>query len=362
MTAMAPVLELIIDAHIVLILGFCLWWGLQRIIQRSRMRTDHLLQLRLLRIVLIVMFLSPVLAFLAATASQAVWPKAPVTISDVAVAVYLRGDISISAIAFEELLNARSRTLDAFTAGEIPWLTALAAGLIAGSLAILLEVLRTLFCIRRIIRDSYVWRRTASTDIRLSDTITVPFATRGVWRRHVVLPSSILTSPAEMKVVLAHEFEHLRQRDVEWELVFEFLRPLLYFNPVFHLWKRAFERVRELNCDQTVIESLGVSPHAYANCILRFCRQDRSTNVAAMNVAFVRSGSKHRSALEERILALATARPKKTQTALFGVLALTLTLGVILAAVSVRTPGDWSHDRIMLATIVNLERMEARNN
>jgi hypothetical protein len=43
--------------------------------------------------------------------------------------------------------------------------------------------------------------------------------------------------------------------------------------------------------------------------------------------------------------------------ALAGVLA----VGVSMAAASVRQPGDWSQDRLMLSTIVNLERLEAIN-
>ena len=143
----------------------------------------------------------------------------------------------------------------------------------------------------------------------------MPFATRGLFRRHVVIPSFLLTSPSDMKIVLAHEFEHLRQGDVEWELAFEFLRPVLYFNPVFHFWKQKFGRVRELNCDQSVLERLGISAGDYARCLLQFCGQ----------------------------------RPSKRPD-----------VG-LLSAATARTPGDWSQDRLTLSTVVNLERLEAIN-
>jgi len=42
-----------------------------------------------------------------------------------------------------------------------------------------------------------------------------------------------------------------------------------------------------------------------------------------------------------------------------GLLALTVT--ITLAALAIQRPGDWSQDRLMLSTIVNLERLEARN-
>ena len=34
---------------------------------------------------------------------------------------------------------------------------------------------------------------------------------------------------------------------------------------------------------------------------------------------------------------------------------------VMISAVMMRSPADWSHDRLMLSTIVNLERLETRN-
>jgi hypothetical protein len=33
---------------------------------------------------------------------------------------------------------------------------------------------------------------------------------------------------------------------------------------------------------------------------------------------------------------------------------------VILASLAIHRPSDWSQDRLMLSTIVNLERLEAR--
>jgi hypothetical protein len=38
-----------------------------------------------------------------------------------------------------------------------------------------------------------------------------------------------------------------------------------------------------------------------------------------------------------------------------------LATGVMATALLMQRPGDWSHDRIMLSTIVNLERMAHRN-
>lgn len=362
MTAMKPVLDLVIDANVVLILSFCLWRVTHAAIVRGRFRADFGLQLGLMRAVLFLVILSPFLSSLAVGIGQAVWPKAPITVGDLAVAAYLRGDIAMPAQQFEALLNSRGNMVEAFFAGELPLLTAVFTIVLAGSLFLIARTVRTMLRVRRIVARSYVWRRTASTDIRLSDTVSVPFATRGLLRRHVVLPTDIVTTPAKLQIVLAHEFEHLRQGDVEWELAFELLRPVLYFNPVFQLWKRTFDRLREMNCDQAVLRANRFSPRDYATCLLEFCaRVPARKPVGAFNVAFTRVGSRAaRFALEARLLAILSARQRAAGRQTFFALTCILAVGVLLAAASVRDPGDWSQDRLMLSTIVNLERLEAK--
>ncbi len=53
--------------------------------------------------------------------------------------------------------------------------------------------------------------------------------------------------------VLAHEFQHLRQGDIEWEILLEALKPIFFLNPAFHAWKRQVEKLRELSCDSQVL-------------------------------------------------------------------------------------------------------------
>jgi beta-lactamase regulating signal transducer with metallopeptidase domain len=356
---MKPVLDLLVDANIVLTFAFCLWRIAQAAIARSAMKTDYGLQLRLLRAVLLIVVLSPILSHVLISASQMLWPKAPVTVSDLAVAFYLKGEIAMPAVEFEALLNTRSHLFDVILSGQSIAFNLLLAALLFGSTVLALRTMLAIAQVRSVVGQSYVWRRTRSTDVRLSDTATVPFAVRGLFRRHVVLPSTLVTRPDQLRIVLAHEFEHLRQGDVEWELIFEFLRPLLWFNPAFLLWRRAFDRLRELNCDQAVLETHRLSPKDYATCLLAFCRGtgDRR-QIATLKVAFIRGGSSAaRLAIEARLMALTVERRPGLSHIPFAALVCVLTFGVTVAALSVRQPGDWSHDRLMLSTIVNLERM-----
>ncbi|MFC6585134.1 hypothetical protein [Sulfitobacter aestuariivivens] len=42
-------------------------------------------------------------------------------------------------------------------------------------------------------------------------------------------------------------------------------------------------------------------------------------------------------------------------------LAIPLLSAIVLMTVAIQSPGDWSHDRLMLSTVVNLDRMDEIN-
>ena len=361
MMAMKAALDLFIDANIVFLLAFCLWSLVQGMVARTVLKHNYPAQLRLMKIALLVTMVSPALAHLAVSAGQALWPKTPITVSDIAVASYLRGEISIPAVEFEALLNSRGRVIDGFLAGEVPALTVLAAVLFVGVLFHAMRLAVSAQSVWRAVGNSYLWRRVGRVDIRLSDTVSVPFAARGFRHRYVVLPSSLVTEPKEMRLILAHELQHLRDGDVEWELAFEIMRPIMVWNPAFGLWKRSFDKLRELSCDQKVVARRRIESQDYMDCLLGFCeRQVTGPLPRAMHVAFFRAQDRSsKQVFRNRIMALAN-RPKAVRMRLaVPVLSCLMAVGLSLAAASVRQPGDWSQDRLMLSTIVNLERLEA---
>jgi beta-lactamase regulating signal transducer with metallopeptidase domain len=354
-------IDLFIDANILLLLAFCLWRVAQFLVQRTPLRDDYVFQAGLLKTVLLITLLSPILGLFFASVGNYLAPDAPTTLSDIAVAAYLSGSISMPAVEFESWLNARRTFAETFSAGKVSWASGLALLLALGGAVMLARLVRAALRVQHTLADSYLWRATRGVDIRLSDRIAVPFAARGLRRRHVVLPSALLTRPAELRLVLAHEFAHLRAGDVEWELALEALRPLVFWNPAFVLWKRAFDRLRELSCDQRVIAARRVSPHDYAACLLSFCaRKVAPAEAGVARVAFVSAAPKApRRVLEQRILSLYHLPTLRHTRAMLIGAGLVLALGIGALAATVRQPGDWSQDRLMLSTIVNLERLDA---
>lgn len=329
-------------------------------------------QLGLMRAVFLAVLLSP-LFILALGAIEAEGPastSANLNLSDFVVSQYLQGRFDVEAAALEDMLGWRGRFTQAVTDGAgtfgLAVLSLLAAGFLFHSARLALSMLK----LRRMIVDSYAWRRFGRLELRLSDTITVPFSARSLRRRYVVLPSGILADDSDLRIALAHELQHLRQGDVEWEIVFELLRPFLFWNPAFHLWKNRVERLRELSCDRRVMARRGYDVGAYCQCLLRVChdslRKPRLFAIEAPVVALVRTenrlfGTGSAALLRGRLMALIEGRAERHPNVVFALATLPLLALTLVAAVAIQKPGDWSPDRIMLSTIVNLERIHATN-
>lgn len=368
MTAIKTALDVYIDANVMLAIALAFWLGAKFVLSRPCFRVSFASQLRVLQAAVICLMLSPILALgLSSTIAQ-LWPNTPIRLSDMVVASYLRGEIKMEAIAFEELLATRGRWTDALVAQSTFAAQALAAAFALGAGFFLLRFGWSALKLRRVIRASFVWRHARHVDVRLSDEIAVPFAARGLWRYHVLLPSDILARPVDLKIALAHEFQHIRQGDALIALLLEVMRPLFFWNPAFARWKREFEGLQELACDQHVVQQTGVSPRVYADCLLRFC-EGRTIGQAPrlFRVALVRrpAGVASRSAkaiLTRRCLSLRRAEVELRPCRVFvGLLVLVMAASTATVSASLQRPHDWSQDRLMLSTVVNLERLELIN-
>ena len=187
----------------------------------------------------------------------------------------------------------------------------------------------------------------------------------------MVVPSHMLSQNNELRVSLAHEFQHLRQGDIEWEFLLEALKPLFFLNPAFHAWKRQVENLRELSCDSAVLTRGCIGVSDYCETLLSVCQQtlrrDRMFVVAVPKVTLVTAD---RSAiregkmtfLEQRVTSLLDATRLQHPKLIYGAIMLPLAGMIMLTAIAIQRPGDWSQDRLMLSTVVNLERLEKINN
>ncbi|MBY5934113.1 M56 family metallopeptidase [Tateyamaria omphalii] len=364
-------LDAFINANILLVVAYGLWSAARFLFNRFGLKHSFATQLQLLNSVFVVIVLSPfvILAF-TTLQSNGYAQSVNVNLSDMVVAYYLNGGFSMQATEFERLVNMRDTFLNNVVnaAGWVAWsvIAAFLIGLIVG----IGRLVFSMFCLFRIVSASYGWRQFGCIRLRLSDKTLVPFSTRGIWYYYVVIPSHMLGEPKELSVSLAHEFQHLRQGDIEWEIVLEALKPFFFLNPAFHAWKRQVENLRELSCDAEVLTRGRIDVRAYCDTLLAVCQQtlrrDRMFVVAVPKVTLVtadRSALRdgRMSFLEQRILSLLDMRHLRRPRLLYLATLLPLAVAIMLTAVAIQRPGDWSQDRLMLSTVVNLERLDEIN-
>ena len=362
-------LDAFINANILIVVAYLMWQATRALMRPLGLSHDHGTQLRLLNAAFLVIVATPLLT-LGHEVLLASGLVRGLNLSDMVVAWYLNGGVEMRAADFETLVHARDTLMiDVLSASGL-LAQALIALFLTGLAVGLLRLSVSVASLWRITRGAYGWRRFGRVRILLSDRILVPFSTRGLTRYYVVIPSHMLAQSHELKVSIAHELQHIRQGDLEWEVLLEALKPLFFLNPAFHAWKRQVEALREFRCDAAVLSRGRIGARDYCDTLLSVCqttlRRDRSFVIAVPKVTLVtvdRLGAREGAlgTLERRILSLTGARRLGRHRLAFLAIAAPLMGAVMLTSLAIQRPGDWSHDRLMLSTVVNLERMDEIN-
>ena len=351
-----------IDLNLLVLAGTLFWLSTRRILSRTALAHAYQAQLKLVNLLTLLLVLSPVM-MLAFTRFVMAHPP---NLSDLLVAQYLQGNVSMSATRFESLLGLREDTVRQLTTQQALWSKAVGLTLTIGAAAILCHVALSITRLNRALRQAHLWKRIGRVDILISDNARVAYSTRSLLRRYVVLPSPLLQNPQDLRLTLAHEMQHFRQRDIECEFLLELLRPLLFWNPAYYLWRREIRKLREFACDQALMRRPGLDLRAYCECLIRACAQAaqepvlfsrRSPAVALVDRRETRQGSN----LHQRLVAITADTPSDQSRLSWALISGSMILAVMATAMLMQRPGDWSHDRIMLSTIVNLERMAQRS-
>ncbi|MBN9671850.1 M56 family metallopeptidase [Roseibium aggregatum] len=377
MTLLNQMFDVYIDLNITLAFAATAWMAVNLLLARLGRKLVFTVQLGFLNLLFAVIFLSPaiVAVYQQLLASDVVPADYSLSLADYAVAQYLRGGIAIPAEDFQTLLGVRDRfTESVLTLGPGIGL-AVALFLIGGFTWFGGRLAVNFLRLGRVLSACHGWRKAGRVRLLLSDTAPVPFSARGLLYRYVVIPSDLLVTPGDLNLVLKHEFQHLRQGDVEWEIGLELLRPLFFWNPFFYLWKSEVERLRELACDQKVTEDAKVDLKAYCQCLVRAAQAgfrkrreqlapSRTESVAGVALLEVHEKLLRRSPglkLRRRIEALLETDRLRPHRGIATLAVLPIAVAVVLTALSLQKPADWSQDRLMLSAIVNLDRLQTIN-
>ncbi|GAB4530698.1 MAG: hypothetical protein Tsb0019_32460 [Roseibium sp.] len=377
MTLLNRIFDLYIDLNITLAITALVWLGAKLLMARFGNKLDFPVQLRLLNGLFAVIILSPVAAaaYQHLLSAEVVPASMTVNLADYAVSQYLRGGIAIPAQDFQALLGIRSQLSESILSLAPGLGAGIALVLFAGFSVCAVRLALSFFRLFRMLGTCHRWRRSGRVHLLLSDHALVPFSARGLVNHYVVIPSELLGEPEDLKLVVKHELQHVRQGDVAWEIGLELLRPLFFWNPFFYVWKSEVERLRELACDQRVAENARVDLRSYCLCLLRAAqagmrkrqlsvKQDREAGVAAVALIEVQDRFLRRSPaqkLRRRVEALLEPNRIRPHWGLTALAVLPMIAVIFLAALSIQKPADWSQDRLMLSAIINLERLETIN-
>lgn len=364
-------LDAFINANILIIVAFGLWNLARVLLRQAGLKHAYSTELKLLNGVFLAIIFAPFLIVgLSASSMNGITPAVNFNFSDMVVSHYLNGGFEMKASEFERLLMLRNTFTQNVVnmAGWVAWaaIAVFLIGLAIGSVRLFYSV----FCLRKIVVQSYAWRRFGRLVIRLSDNTHVPFSTRGIRNYYIVLPSEMLTERNELTVSLAHELQHIRRGDIEWEILLEALKPFFFLNPAYHAWKRQVEDLRELSCDSEVLSRGSIGIKDYCETLFAVCqntlRKDRTFAIAVPKVTLVTADRSvirkpKVSFLEQRVTSLLDANHLRHPNLVFGAIVIPLVAVILLTAVAIQRPGDWSQDRLMLSTVVNLERLDEIN-
>lgn len=371
MIAGEALLNAFINANILFLFCYALWVIVRTGMMRCGLENAFGTQLKLLNAVFLAIIAAPFIAMgYRALQTNGVARDLNFNLSDAVVAYYLNGGFQMDSSRFEALVLMRdSITLNIMNGDGLLVQTAIAIFL-TGVAVGLFRLVMSIFCLVRIVRSSYAWRSFGRIKIRLSDRTLVPFSTRGARYYYVVIPLHMLAEYDTLKVAIAHELQHIRQGDLEWEIALEALKPFFFLNPGYRAWKREVEHLRELNCDQHVLLDKRIEVRTYCETLLSVCqktlRRDRAFVIAVPKVTLVTADRssmiyRKRSFLQHRIDAALDVKEFRFQNLLFAAIVVPLLGCTTLTTLAIQSPGDWSHDRLMLSTVVNLDRLDEIN-
>lgn len=359
-----------IDANLLLAVALGLWLAIRAALTATGLSSTASSEQRLLRLGLAAALLTPLaVGALAQTAPLRGEDLLPaLSLSDFLISQYLQGRLALESSALDALIGARERLAGSLWSADGGVASAAALALAAGAALAVLRLLHHVVRLRRSLAACHRWRRIGRLELLLSDRVAVPFATRSLRRKVIVVPSAMLCHADELRFAIAHEAQHLRNGDVVWEMLLQGLKPLFFWNPAFWIWKAQADRLRELACDRTVVQRKRFDVEAYCDVLLRTaerCRRladgGRPTAPATplAPVGGLIFGRRARQALRQRVLSLLDPRPARDRRAVHRCCGLALVGPLAVTALWLQPPATVSADRLHLSTIVNLERMAA---
>jgi beta-lactamase regulating signal transducer with metallopeptidase domain len=245
-------------------------------------------------------------------------------------------DLSLPAIASNAVRQPRNQLLDILAGRSELIFLLYALGVLWFSARFLFAYVRSQQLKQQVSPADDNWQRSLHTSaqklgigrrivIGFSEKINTPCVV-GYAKATILIPLSLATSlsPQQAEAVLLHELAHLKYADHYVNIVVQFIRCLLFFNPFVWLIVRSCNLYRELACDELAAKH--GNNISLAESLVLIARHQNNIPAVAIGLG----QNKHR--LLFRIQNLLNMNYQTTATNRFsaGITALLLTLGLVL--------------------------------
>ncbi len=140
---------------------------------------------------------------------------------------------------------------------------------LSGLLIVLAKLAWDARAIATTIAGAHRLHRRGRVRVMVSDSIAVPFSFWLPGRTFIVVPTSLIQRPRDLRMAIRHEAQHHRQADTRVLYLYQLTRGIFYWNPAAHLLARQIFELQELACDEAVIARARACARAYCGCLLR---------------------------------------------------------------------------------------------
>lgn len=180
------------------------------------------------------------------------------------------------------------------TSVSLDLLTAIAAAVcIAGIFIALGRALVGARAIRRIAADSSQVAAAGNLKVLATDECSVPFSFWTPRSSLIVVPSSLIVRPDDLRLAIRHEGQHHRNGDTRLIYASELLRGAFFVNPAVHALCKLIHELQEFACDEAVANRRNVNARGYCDCLLRVAQNSfaRRPPGSCMRMADDRDGT-----------------------------------------------------------------------
>ncbi|MDP1602482.1 MAG: penicillin-binding transpeptidase domain-containing protein [Legionella sp.] len=195
-------------------------------------------------------------------------------------------------------------------------------------LLILFRTYRVLLDLRklRVMLDEAIHYRTSGKlIIKVSHRCHIPFSVYLFNKAYILLPVSLFSSSKNVKIAIAHEGQHHRNRDCLWAYFTEALRIVFWGNPGINKWRNVLSELQELACDEILVGHQKISAHDYGHCLFQVvqavsqCSMPSDRELACTVGMALNTENTESTFIIRRISMLSTYPPNTSKPLLLGI-------------------------------------------